>query len=45
MLTLIELYYGFFKNHKKPKEWNDMNEIKYELHVYYSSLKRGLFQV
>lgn len=32
MLTLIELYYGFLKHHKEPKEWSDRKEMKYKLH-------------
>lgn len=39
MLTLIELYYGFL-NHKEPKEWNDMNEIKYELPIFTIALSK-----
>lgn len=41
MLTLIELYYGFLKHHKEPKEWSDRNEIKYKLHTIAISKGEG----
>lgn len=41
MLTLIELYYGFLKRHKEPKEWSDRNGIKSKLHTIALSKGEG----
>lgn len=41
MLTLIELYYGFLKRHKEPKEWSDRNGIKSKLHTIALSKQEG----